>query len=336
MKKAFTLVELIFVIVITALIGTFGANLFVVLNDNYLRAKAINSLSYEVDNAFNVIEARLSNKIYSTLLARLDKSIHQNPIDYNGFKYLSDDEVTNDYSALEWIGQSLESKNIAGVNPGWSGIMDTFEAYTKPTNDIGGNGTFKTPGSKLTEVKKIVDSLYPGSSENLAVIFDENTGVETGMHDEFGFNSKNDAIKTAVVSISDDKTFNVKKYPLGSIYGVTYKLGHSAYAIYPSLVKNANDKSVTDYFDLVFYYNYQPWIGHHFDKDGKKALIAEYVTEFRYKMLGKVGESSSSESIIMKICMIDGGRTLGNVGVQETERAKNLANTEICKTRVVH
>ena len=71
-------------------------------------------------------------------------------------------------------------------------------------------------------------------------------------------------------------------------------------------------------------------------KDGKSSLLAEYVTQFRYKYLGKVGEATESQALIMKICMIDGGRTMGTTSDITTQRAKNLANVEICKTRVVY
>jgi HAD-superfamily hydrolase, subfamily IA, variant 1 family protein len=134
MKKAFTLVELIFVIVILGILSVMSTELIVNVYKNYVYSKAINELESKVEIALEQINSRLTDRIRHTTIARLPAGA---VIPAGGRAFVPINASTPAHAILEWYGQSSESKffatglNVANVNSvvyGWSGFLHRFGA----------------------------------------------------------------------------------------------------------------------------------------------------------------------------------------------------------------
>ena len=103
MKRGFTLIELVFVIVVLGIISMFGADLYTKIYKSYVHVRAVNQLEARTQNAMMLITNRLEDRIKSSTIGR-DLAV-------NDFVPISD--LTNPrFDILEWIGQSVETRNI--------------------------------------------------------------------------------------------------------------------------------------------------------------------------------------------------------------------------------
>ena len=70
MRKSFTLVELIFVIVILSIIGVISAQIITKIYEQYIFTRAINELETKTELVLTQIAKRLSLRIKPTTIAR--------------------------------------------------------------------------------------------------------------------------------------------------------------------------------------------------------------------------------------------------------------------------
>ncbi len=289
-KKAFTLVELVMVIVILGIVGMIGTDIISHTYSGYVRAKLVNDLQQKTELVLDQITKRLQYRIKDTAIARVDNS--------NNIKNLSDTDITSNYTVLEWIGYDSESYNSGG----WSGFIDVENSDT--------NGSqVKTQGSSLGVASSLISALSYGevdlndtTKDKPALIFkckrDLNVskyGLDYNVKNLVDFN--NTLMVSSKVGETDVLEFNPIQQGKKDICE-QYYLAWSAYAIRPE--GSSND------FNLSLYYNYQPWEGEEFDTDGTKAVLAEHVSTFRFLQIGK--------TLRIKLCMRDGNFTGEVVG----------------------
>ncbi|MSN97164.1 prepilin-type N-terminal cleavage/methylation domain-containing protein [Campylobacter sp. FMV-PI01] len=269
MKKAFTLIELLFVIVVLSILSLIGTDIYLNVYKNYAYSKSINALETKASNAVEQIATRLSYRIPQTTIAREAIGGDMQFID------LGDDR----HKILEWYGISVESQNIhrnKGVDKGswiiagWSGFID-----------INRSGVFRSIGSKLERAGKIIDDLYspvPDGKNNLAIIF---IGGEHAISPEdYGYTGDKTKVNhkvVAVVDLSGQRDFNVKNFSSGATITERYYLSHTAYAIVPG-----KKDATTGLFDIYLYYNYRPWLGETY-LQGKHELLIENATQFKFR-----------------------------------------------------
>ncbi len=146
-KKAFTLLEVVFVIVILGIVASVGSTIIAQLYENYILQRAMHRVSIKTELAINQIVNRLAYRISTSIIAR-------NPS--GGYLNLSDVPMnvsnTNN-TVLEWIGYDNDS--FSAANPaGWSGYCDT-SATASPT--------ISTPGSNLTFTRTVIDNVSGGT-----------------------------------------------------------------------------------------------------------------------------------------------------------------------------
>lgn len=262
MKKGFTLIELVFVIVVLGIISMFGADLYTKIYKSYVHVRAVNQLEARTQNAIMLITNRLEDRIKSSTIGREFSSNQFVPI-----SALDDPK----YDILEWIGQSVETRNINKRTPGWSGFMsmsqlrdDKWKAGTEDAGYIGNTrATFNmvSLGGDFPQVANIVGNLrateYGKSSTNtqVAVIFRvvTNDASPTSVGIGFGYDRKVDvngsnrvliAVGTPSTTGTNNKeseTITINQYPLNpnndksQEFSEQYYIAHSAYAIVPDL-----------------------------------------------------------------------------------------------------
>ena len=353
MKKGFTLIELVFVIVVLGIISMFGADLYTKIYKSYVHVRAVNQLEARTQNAIMLITNRLEDRIKSSTIGRELSSNQFVPI-----SALDDPK----YDILEWIGQSVETRKINKRTPGWSGFMsmsqlrdDKWKAGTEDAGYIGNTrATFNmvSLGSDFPQVANIVGNLrameYGKSSTNtqVAVIFRvvTNDASPTSVGIGFGYDRKVDvngsnrvliAVGTPSTTGTNNKeseTITINQYPLNpnndksQEFSEQYYIAHSAYAIVPDQVvtymKNNAGKVLSKNFNLLLKYNYRPWStvekdANSYDK-ASSALLAEDVSLFKFK--------DDNGAVALKLCMRDDGRNFDPAEL----------DLNVCKAQVVY
>lgn len=281
-RKGFTLIELIMVIVILGIMAIMATDILASIYQNYLRSRSINYLHSETNLALDKISKQLSNRIKESVTVRIGTTGVPIPIE----------DTTDNHNVLEWINYSNESLNGLGNIPGWSGMIDLDNVETNNTAN-----TLKTPGSNLNIAGNIMREL-----SNHKVDFNSTDG---GVALIFKGPKDRDMTKWGWGGTDGEYTVNVHRDTNDRIAldeNITeayehYYLAHSAYALVPTEVKN-------DVFDLNLHYNYRPWLGESL-ADGKVATIARNVSLFRIRRFGDTGYQ-----LMFQLCIADANRSL--------------------------
>lgn len=306
MKRAFTLLELIIVIVILGIIAMMSFNAMMNIYSNYFQTRTVNELETQTEIALEQISKRLEHRIKPSVIARKPSG---------GFLPLNDSRVNlnSGYEILEFIPYAYEifndvpSGNKAGR---YSGYVDL--ANSSPATGL------ISPGSNFsTEVVETIKDLTCKDDASGCVDFkDKNGGVVAIFSDvyydvqnSFGYKgiSNLDIAKVGVKS-TDGDTLEISGFANKQI-SEQYHLAYTANAIVPEQSTDPKD-AANGVFDLNLYYDYRPWMGQGY-KNGEKATLAKNVTRFVF--IEKNGV------IVLKLCM----------------RAKNSEIT-ICKSKAVY
>ena len=289
-KKAFTMIELVMVIVVMGIVASIGADIIASLYENYLKTRSIDRLQSQTEAVLDQIAKRLKYRIKDSVIARDNDGS-------NAYVTLSDYTGVPKFEILEWMGKANESflgeHNGTRVVPGWTGFVDLDSTDTNRTS-----GTLKTSGSRLDFANNIINALSYGevdlngtTTQRPAIVF---KGKDFFDIDQYGWDGVTDGNYTYRVTMqgNDILDFNETVLP-GTIYE-QYDLTWSAYSLVPE--GDAND------FNLTLHYNYQPWHGEMYDDNAtKKIVLIEHASTFRFTQFG--------ETIRMKLCINDDNRS---------------------------
>ncbi|MCZ6150615.1 prepilin-type N-terminal cleavage/methylation domain-containing protein [Campylobacter ureolyticus] len=290
-KKAFTLIELILVIVILAILSLIGTNIYTNVYKNYLTSKIVDEVEDKTQLALDQIASRLSDRVKQATIGRKSS-------DTNNIVLVYDSRLEHDHDILEWIGQSTQSRNLAGANVdesiGWSGFLDM--GIYEDDKDILIGGT-------LPATRRVINSISRGGDQNLAMIFQ---GISTIRENGYGFRRGENPDKIMVFNMPNNGArITLARDYVGGEISDRYQIAHSAYAIVP---ENGN---------LYLYYDYRPWIGQTY-RNGRKSLLVENITLFRFR-------GFSASGMDLKLCVNAGAE---NHGVTDNRFV-------VCKTKVV-
>jgi len=116
--NAFTMLELIMVIVILGIVASIGSSVIARVYENYILQRATFRASIKTELAAQQIANLLSYRIPHTTLAR-------NPADITDFRAVTDPTDANDTTRtlLEWIGSDYDGFSAA-IKPPWNGFCD--------------------------------------------------------------------------------------------------------------------------------------------------------------------------------------------------------------------
>ena len=302
MKKAFTMLELVMVMVIMGIVASIGAEIIASMYSNYLRSRTINRLESQTEITLEQIAKRLQYRIKESVIARDNAG---NPLSLSGSSIPIGGGT---YNILEWIGASNESF-LGTPRPGWSGFIDLDSNETNRTA-----GTLKTSESNLTDAASTISALTDGNitltATNEAALIFKGMAYSTA---DFGWGNPNNVDGTATIKVRTGASIDILEIsndanPPTEITE-QYTLAHTAYAIVPSAT-NSTD------FNVTLYYNYQPWLGRNYNANGTPSVLAEHASLFRFKQ---------DESILrLKLCLHDANQTgVGDIIV-------------VCKEKVIY
>ncbi len=270
LRHAFTMIELIFVIVIMGIIGKFGVEILANTYQNFLHTSLQNRLEAQSEAALTQIASRLQYRIKDTIAT-----------------------TTGTETTLRWVGYDIEgwrgiyngTRNI----PTWSGFIDL----------VPNPAQLKSPETNTTLIENTINDLSYGTKDinGSALFFIGQEGDINGsgwggaITDQFSF-------AHPINPLGEDKFSPAS----GSFAGVDifefYQLAWSAYAV------DFNKSAQT----LTLYYNYQPWNGES-ETDAQSSLLMENVNDFNFQTVGNlikvqvcVNDSNISSSEGYAVC----------------------------------
>lgn len=267
MKKhsAFTMIELIFVIVIMGILGKFGVEFMANAYRSFIFTKVNNELLSNSASAVEFIAKRLQYRIRDSVIARQTKL---------GAPIKRQDMVSStDYLVMEWVGadnDGFRGRSMTGgvYLPTWSAIIDinpsTPTALQSPmTNtadinatiaDLSGS-TSSIADAALYFIGSINDPLKGYGWDGDTTLIDTQKGT---MHP-----ITSTAVSTQFASSTGTNFTDVSEF---------YKLAWTAYAI------------VNESGTLKLYWNYQPWLGEHYYSapNVKSSTIMDNVSSFEF------------------------------------------------------
>jgi len=287
-KKSFTLVEVIFVIVILAFI-TIGS--FNVISKLYRRnyiVKTSSDFEYFSQQLVDQLSILLGNRIALTVIG-----YNQSNKDY---KYIGEITEDDNYPIIEWMGELIDAK----VDRNLSGFADLY-ASKKPV--------LKTLDFNSSFINDVLDEKY-NSDKNLTSLtslifagtFDEGSyAVLSDYNNSFGWHGGGHKY---VFNISDynqsgnDCNLSLEDTDGKKIYAKFY-IVDSAYAL--ALGKDINTSKsciqnlhipINEINNTLFlFYNYRPWKGDTFCADdngtseGNVTVMAQNIGGFKIKKI---------------------------------------------------
>ena len=274
------MIELIFVIVVMAILAKFGVEFLVQLYNSFIFSKINNELQTKSTFAVEQIASRLQYRIKPSLIGR-------NPVT-GDFKSPAEinDTIADQYGVLEWVGIAQDS--FRGTDkPLWSGIIDLNASQNA------GNSTLRSPETNTTAINQIIEALREENStttlNDAALYFiGSDSNIKTGYGwDGSAVTTQNEAMHPIHIDI--DNTDQNKSIFIadGNLSGVDvyeyYLLSWSAFAVG---IKDYNN--TTHVGTLTLWYDYQPWEGESYENNATAVTIMENVSTFRYSVIGSL------------------------------------------------
>lgn len=300
--SAFTMIELVMVIVVFGIVASIGAEIIAKLYENYLRTRAINRLESQTEIVLEQIAKRLQYRIKDSVRANNNNGAAGNWVALPS-------AVLVGYNIIEWIGISNESflgeHNGTSVVPGWSGFIDMESINTKLATR-----TLETPGSRLDFARDIILALTNNDVDmnneggNLPALIFKNSKP---LYDVNNYYTEGGNTYTTRISRSTDTRLHIPNDDnltdfdgdgSGDLFE-QYYLSHSAYALQLISTDTINPANPQD-FNLTLRYNYQPWQSETYT-NGTPSVLAEHVSTFRIRQDG--------DTIRIKLCIHDNNQS---------------------------
>ena len=326
MKRAFTLLELVVVIVVLGIIAMMSFNAIMNIYSNYFQTKTVNELETQTEIALEQISKRLEHRIKPSVIARKTDG---------AFLALNDSGVNLDakYEILEFIPYAYEIFNdVISLDANdhvieQGGKAGRYSGYADLAKSSPATGLI-SPGSNFTTgvVETIKDLTCKDDTRNSKCVDFENkdggvvaifSDVYYNVQSSFGYSNGTVSVDLDIVKVGvkggqsglNGNTLEISGFANKQI-SEQYHLAYTANAIVPEQSADPKD-TANGVFDLNLYYDYRPWMGEKYKPNGEKATLAKNVTRFVF--------TEKNGVIVLKLCM----------------RAKNSEIT-ICKSKAVY
>lgn len=321
-NRAFTMLELILVIVILGIVSSLGSSMIAKTFESYVVQRAIHKASVATELAVTQIVNRITFRIPRTTVARKPSA----PYDFLPVSSISSSGDTI-HVALEWYAYDNDSFSATKM-PGWSAYADTVSPNST-------RAQFETPGSELNTTDTIINNLSGGRVDltgggavRPAIFFRApdskydvaNTFIHQYQPSCMGLDyaSFDNNCVLAVSGIHSNAAHDIFTFTDGTRSGESkyiyehYKFAWSAYAVVPE--QETDFDNANPLYQLRLYYNYQPWLGHKYtDNSTSSSLLLRNVSVFKF--------SESGGTMRIKLCVQE------NIGA--------IDNVTICKEKAV-
>lgn len=304
MKKAFTLIELVIAITITAILASIGTEIISTVYQNYIQTRSITKLEAQTELAITQISKRLQYRIKQTLVG-----YEKNKNEYKDITDCKED------CGIAWYMQSYESRRLGEVNKiGWSGVINKATIVGNEINlSLGYDDDDNV--QNLEKVKDIIKNITSNevSKENpIALIFKQSEDKAS----ENYYNGNTNKVYKAYFSgnniiIDIDKKNKNKGDKLEDLY----YLSHTINRIYIDGDKNLK-------LDVI------PAASPSTKANKNNSyIIAKNVTTLRFTNFASENNFVGSNGLILKICIKDPNLKVG--------KKENDQHLEVCKVKAI-
>ena len=267
-RSAFTMIELVFVIVIMGILGKFGVEFMFQAYNSFIFSKVNNTLQANSANALEFIASRLQYRIKDSVIAR----------DNSSFDAINSIDTSKSYIGLEWVSTDIDGYR-SDTTPNWSGIIDL-------NNTNADKDTLISPETNTTEISNLIKILSHDTNktiDNAAIYFIGSNSDVNG----YGWDGSTITDQSQVMHpIKAGASINILKPRVSDFSGVDvyeyYKLAWTANAI-----RIESENAANHTFKLEFYFDHQPWDGETFT-DGKHFTIMENISTFQFTAIGSI------------------------------------------------
>ena len=271
-RYAFTMIELLFVIVVMGILGKYGVEFLAQAYHNFIFSKINNTLQNNAEMAVETIAARLQYRIKNSTIARKSNN--------GDFEAIQSAQGT-EYDILEWVGSDEEG--FRGTNkPLWSSIIDLDDS----------NATYLvSPETNTTALNNMIVALSHNSGtdiNNTALYFIGSNSNKNQWGWEIPHAAFSDQNKS-MHPVKADANISVFLPKVGDFSGKDvyeyYQLAWTAYAV------GMNDYNATgnNTGTLRLWYDYQPWDGEDYTSSTTKStVIMNNVSTFKFRAVGSV------------------------------------------------
>ncbi len=138
LRRAFTMIELIFVIVVMGILAKFGVEFLVQAYNGYIFSSVQNRLQSQTEIALEQIANRLQYRIKPSIIVRDNDN-------FANFRPLANAQNNGKETILEWIGYDIDGLrgdgNVTNNKPTWSGFIDLKSSTATTLNSLETNAT---------------------------------------------------------------------------------------------------------------------------------------------------------------------------------------------------
>ncbi|MFT5659674.1 MAG: prepilin-type N-terminal cleavage/methylation domain-containing protein [Sulfurimonas sp.] len=291
-RLGFTMIELIFVIIIMGIIGKFGVEFLAQSYKGFIFSNVNHNLQSQSKMAVESIASRLQYRIKDSTIKR-QSDVFAN---YEGIGSTVILGTEKDYNILEWVGADIDSFR-GNSSPYWSGIIDLYHTNSNNMNLF-------SPETNATSINLMIQALSNGArdiNDSALYFIGADSDIKTGYGWDSNLATQVNVLDTQTGSMHHVTAPSINSFApiIGNFTGIDvyeyYQLAWTAYAVGIS-DWNATDNNTGT---LMLYYDYQPWSLHRYDDNGtnnpnaighitKKAIIMENVSTFQFKSVGSV------------------------------------------------
>ena len=270
-RLGFTMIELVFVIVIMGIIGKFGVEFLAQAYKGFIFSNVNHNLQANGEVAVESIASRLQYRIKDSIIARKSTD--------DSFLALGS-ASGSEYNILEWISTDIDGFRGDSL-PYWSGIIDLDDS-----NDT----ALTSPETNTTALSTLISTLSDAGStiSDTALYFigaDSNIDTYGWAFGTAAFTDQNQTMHpvTSGVAINQLVPDTTEDFTGVDVYEY-YQLAWTAYAVG---ISDYNTSSKTG--TLMLYYDYQPWEGENYKSNTtKSAILMENVSTFQFKSIGSI------------------------------------------------
>ena len=309
MRKSFTLIELIVVMIIMGILATIAVEILLKVSQNYVISKAQNRIAFEEDLIINKIGAKFENRLPNSVIATECNVTNNDCIKGNVKDFISIKQLTpqnaSKYPVVEWLAKDFYAKrgewnsDLKKVIPGWSSFVDLKKTERNANDDY----NITIPYSKMSIIQEIdgnwteawgidgYDNVFENNLSTLIFSGPDGRGAFNDINHSYGWyetlDSDNKAQKVfAIVKDDINTTLNnatIRVKTIDDTNDTTVYEGFfivsGAQAIVPVYNVNSDD------YNLTFIQNYYPWKKQNY-MDGNRSLLATHVVQFKFKEEG--------------------------------------------------
>lgn len=264
-RYAFSMLELVFVIVIMGILGKFGVEFLANAYNTFIFTQVNTTLQSNSTAAVEFIAKRLEHRIKDSIIARKSGG------DFDALGSV-DTANASSYTILEWVATDRDGFR-GDSTPLWSGIADL--------NSTSDGTKITSPETNTTAINALIKILSNDNSDlnDAALYF---IGSSSDISTNYGWDANTTTIDTQ----------NGAMHPINYVTGNANEFfpddtNFTDVSEYYKLAWTANAVVLADN-NLTFYTDYQPWDGDSYTDASKQNLLMQNVDTFQFIAVGSI------------------------------------------------